>query len=300
MYYRDLNLRQIRDDCDLDFAHFTYQRGMCSCCYGPKDLPKRYWKNGKIPEGDGYEFILFKNADNGSGCVTKNNKIEDQTYIEWSLSDEKLQKVCQMLQEQLGEKYKVIVPEDEYSCIIIRDYEKFKEEEKIKKIKNDFGYKYYGCIEIKNGIYFSDPCYDENVWCIHKSVDIKPGTYWCFVKHASNEETGGWGQRVGEIAIFNADENIVVPDKIIANVGVDSGMCGFYDADYYLSTRNKELWYEDICYLVPPGDGHVHDGKCFISSTGYGDGMYSVIAGYNGDEMTSAIIRYLTEEDFED
>lgn len=33
MQYGDLNLKKIRDDNEFDFAHFTYQRGMCSCCY---------------------------------------------------------------------------------------------------------------------------------------------------------------------------------------------------------------------------------------------------------------------------
>ena len=47
MKYGELNLKKIREDNDLDFAHFTYQRGMCSCCYGPWDLPARYWRGGK-------------------------------------------------------------------------------------------------------------------------------------------------------------------------------------------------------------------------------------------------------------
>lgn len=67
--YSDLDLKAIRDEVGLDFAHFTYQRGMCSCCYGPKNLPKMYWKNKTIPAHDNYTYLLFKNADNGSGIV---------------------------------------------------------------------------------------------------------------------------------------------------------------------------------------------------------------------------------------
>ena len=81
MKYGELNLREIRDLADIDFAHFTYRRGQCSCCYGPKDLLKMYWKNRVIPEHDDYSYILFKNADNGSGTVTKNDEISDGTCI---------------------------------------------------------------------------------------------------------------------------------------------------------------------------------------------------------------------------
>lgn len=120
MQYKDLNLKKIRDDNDLDFAHFTYQRGMCSCCYGPRDLPKRYWRGGVIPE-DSYDctYLLFKNADNGSGHVKSTDEIKDYTCIGWKFPMAKLEKVCKDLQAQLGDGYAVMMPTDEYTCIII-------------------------------------------------------------------------------------------------------------------------------------------------------------------------------------
>ena len=119
MKYKDLNLKKIREDNDLDFAHFTYQKGMCSCCYGPKYLPKRYWKGNVIPEDDNYTYLLFKNADNGSGHVKRNDTIKDYTCIEWGFPMEKLESVCKGLQEQLGDDYVVLMPTDELTCIII-------------------------------------------------------------------------------------------------------------------------------------------------------------------------------------
>ena len=121
MQYKDLNLKKIRDENGLDFAHFTYQRGMCSCCYGPKDLPKRYWKGNVIP-GDDYEdytYLLFKNADNGSGYVKRNDVIEDYTCVEWDFPIEKLKKVCTDLQQQLPDYYAVMMPPNASCCIII-------------------------------------------------------------------------------------------------------------------------------------------------------------------------------------
>ena len=133
MQYKDLNLKKIRDDNGLDFAHFTYQRGMCSCCYGPLDLPKRYWRGGKRPvevddhyEVDGQrintndvQFILFKNANNGSGSVKSADKIKDYQCIEWHFPMEKMKRICQELQNQVGDEYVVMAPPNEGYCIII-------------------------------------------------------------------------------------------------------------------------------------------------------------------------------------
>lgn len=133
MQYGDLNLKKIRDDNGLDFAHFTYQRGMCSCCYGPLDLPKKYWRGGKKPvevEGhyeldgqkvdtDNIQYILFKNADNGSGHVRRADEIDNYTCIEWGFPMEKMKKICSDLQEQVGDEHVVMIPPNEMSCIII-------------------------------------------------------------------------------------------------------------------------------------------------------------------------------------
>jgi hypothetical protein len=156
MQYKDLNLKKIREENGLDFAHFTYNKGMCSCCYGPLDLPGRYWRGGKKPvevdiDGTSYceldgekvknndiQFILFKNANNGSGYVKGSNEIKDYQCIEWDFPMEKMKKICQDLQEQVGQEYVVMVPPNNMNCIII-----FKNNNKdsIKRHIED-GYKY--------------------------------------------------------------------------------------------------------------------------------------------------------------
>lgn len=137
MQYKDLNLKKIRNENGLDFAHFTYQQDMCSCCYGPLDLPGRYWRGGKKPveiEIDGhscYEFdgkrvntndiqyLLFKNANNGDGYVKGADEIKDYQCIEWRFPVEKLNKICRDLQEQVGKNYVVMIPPNDMHCIII-------------------------------------------------------------------------------------------------------------------------------------------------------------------------------------
>lgn len=120
MKYKDLNLKKIRDKHGLDFAHFTYKPGMCSCCYGPRDLAKRYWKNGIIPdENADYTYLLFKNADNGGGHVKFTDEIKSCEWISWNFPQEKLVDVCKDLQEQFGDKYVVLVPKDNHFCIVV-------------------------------------------------------------------------------------------------------------------------------------------------------------------------------------
>lgn len=135
MQYKDLDLRKIRIENDLDFAHFTYNPNMCSCCYGPKNLSKRYWKDNEIKVGDDYQFILFKLADNGSGYVQKKDYIcsskrmrhkhndtigeYETVYIEWRFPLTKMNKICMDLQKQLGNNYRVIKPNDVNMCIQI-------------------------------------------------------------------------------------------------------------------------------------------------------------------------------------
>ena len=123
MKYKDLNLKHLREVCDIDFAHYTYKKGMCSCCYGPKDLPSIYWKNRKIltdVDYDDISYILFKNADNGSGCVRAEDNMRRIEYIAWNLTPEQLDKVIAELEKQVGDEYDVECPDNKYTCIILR------------------------------------------------------------------------------------------------------------------------------------------------------------------------------------
>lgn len=121
--YKDLNLKKIRDEFGLDFAHFTYQKGMCSCCCGPEDLPKKYWKDGIVKDNN-YSYILFKNADNGSGVKTRNDVIEDYTCIEWEIPDSvDVTDICRAILNQLDGDYCIEIPKTKNFCIVIRTTE---------------------------------------------------------------------------------------------------------------------------------------------------------------------------------
>ena len=133
--YRDLDLKAIRDACGLDFAYHTYNKGHCSCCYGPLDMG-RGWAKGKKPkkiavsehafkwdkDTDNIAWILFKNAYNCGGRIKSlDEPIEDSTCISYHFTSEIQKiKVCNMLQQQLGSEYTVSIPEAECMCIVIR------------------------------------------------------------------------------------------------------------------------------------------------------------------------------------
>jgi len=140
MKYKELNLRELREEADLDFAHFTFEPNQCSCCYGPKDLPARYWRNGIIPkDNDNFTYILFKNANNGSGSVTKEDEIQNYTCVMHRFrDDDQRDKTCRLLAEQLTDDYVVAVPCNSGYTIIIFKKAQFKEEKK--KINNRFHY----------------------------------------------------------------------------------------------------------------------------------------------------------------
>lgn len=119
MKYQELNLKKIREDNGLDFAHFTYLRNMCSCCSTPLEFPARYWHKGIKPTSmDNAQYLIFKNADNGSGRVTRTEDIKDYQSIAWQFPEKKLLKICKDIQDQMGNEYVVLIPKSKYFCIL--------------------------------------------------------------------------------------------------------------------------------------------------------------------------------------
>lgn len=119
MKYQDIDLKKIREENGLDFAHFTYLRNMCSCCSTPLEFPARYWHKGIKPTSmDNVQYLIFKNADNGSGRVTKNDNISECECISWKFPVEKLGKVCGDLENQMGREYEILVPGSKHLCIL--------------------------------------------------------------------------------------------------------------------------------------------------------------------------------------
>jgi hypothetical protein len=142
-----------------------------------------------------------------------------------------------------------------------------------------------GSFEVECGaIRITDPCYNLSVWC-SGSTPAKNGE-WITRIVLSDEKD--WGTRVAELHARHIDAPEPPKDllsrkwkKLDIDVGVDSGQCGFFDAEKYEKTkedqRRADAWYDECCDVTEPGRaGLVEEGV--VSSSGFGDGSYRCFA----------------------
>ena len=154
--------------------------------------------------------------------------------------------------------------------------------------------KVQGCIGILNGEYVADitfekgiisatdPCYNGNVWCRKDNIKIVPGDYQV------NTYTDDDG-RVTILQIILKDQSVIDRfnskseniDKswrtIAENIGVDAGLCGFFQDKPDFTDEEWTDFCQNISYN---GDGNLWEGKRpnekgFFTESGYGDGIYS-------------------------
>lgn len=159
-----------------------------------------------------------------------------------------------------------------------------------------------GTINIESGkVYATDPCYSTDTWC-QKLVNVKAGKYIC---RAVISDEGDWGKRISELSISHIDNPKNLGKYILSNnIGVDSGQCGFFEKEYYEEFHNGHFidendkdkeWYDKVCNITLNGDmcGCVED-KGVVSESGYGDGCYTLYAGYNSkDEIVALRVRFI-------
>lgn len=146
---------------------------------------------------------------------------------------------------------------------------------------------FYGSVDI------TDPCYNKDVWCRMNNVKIKDGEYDCIVWY--HTEKGRFNgnpyvdKRVGIIGIYH-NGNIPKQNQMIklGDIGVDAGLAGFFHnkPDY------DDTQWSAFCDQIHNGDAWLTaDG--FYSSSGYGDGFYSVYAKRQNDELVALEIRFI-------
>jgi hypothetical protein len=156
-------------------------------------------------------------------------------------------------------------------------------------------------IQLGKRVRVSDPCYGTGVWCSGVVDNVKEGTYNVDVEIS---DEGMWGERVKSLTAIHSDYNghsVIV--KAGFEVGVDSGQAGIYDEDYYNQYHSgddcNEDWYEEICNLTDPFG--TKDGKCVVSSSGYGDGGYDCyLLKDKNNEVVGFQIVFIEDEDEED
>ncbi len=120
-----------------------------------------------------------------------------------------------------------------------------------------------GVITLADKIVVSDPCYSLGTWCQGTLENMLLGEYICQYEYDEKE------CRVASIRIHHSSlspeqiDNAAI-DTVEAEfeVGVDSGMAGFFDYDHYVTHHEPDLdekWYDDIYYnaiAIAPNPNH--------------------------------------------
>lgn len=179
-----------------------------------------------------------------------------------------------------------------------------------KRTFDEIGIHLVGNIELKEEVYITDPCYDTMTWCQKLLDNVFPGTYRCFVV-VSDE--GTWGHRVAELHAIkdevwdNYQDLEDVPydlEPIYSSIGVDSGQCGIFDADYYEEHQpdddydNHTSWYRKVCNLTLNYNAGTTDGLGVVSESGYGDGRYGLwVAKDDNDKIFAMKVVFIDDEE---
>ncbi len=187
-------------------------------------------------------------------------------------------------------------------------------------------HKYIGKIAILDGIVdITDPGYENDTWCARFGYKIKPGIYKCYIDMVNfvskviceTEDCFDLlkGYKEGDIAIM--DDNRIVTltiihesidkdtllkfDIIDDNIGVDAGMCGFYNHKPNFSDEEKwtNFWQNLTEYKHRVCDCKHANGVTV--SSGFGDGVYCLAEAKNENGETIALrLDFNDDAPFED
>lgn len=136
-----------------------------------------------------------------------------------------------------------------------------------------------------------DPCYNMgDLGCGAVLEGILPGTWVCGVDY--HEYWEGKPGRVESLYGYHIDEPDIdfSLDKLewVACCGVDSGQLGIFDDAYFarsleIDPRRKGDWYNEVCEVTLTDlRAGAKDERCYVSSSGEGDGSYAVYIARNG------------------
>lgn len=165
--------------------------------------------------------------------------------------------------------------------------------------------KIYGSFTVTGDSFrITDPCYDLNTIGGITLDNIKQGI-WTAVATVI-DQNNGWGKRVAALKVVHESWPLEVPNTEYDHraITVDSGQAGFYDILKYpdKNSQQREEFYDINCDLTLSEEhgGTVQDIGA-VSSSGYGDGIYSVYYNKNIEgKIVSAEIVFIDDEDSED
>lgn len=171
---------------------------------------------------------------------------------------------------------------------------------------------HFGTIEITGDAVVIDPCYGTsslfgNGLKLDKKKDIAPGIYDCYVGWV---DEGPYGARIAFMEIAKDGYHFAIPgDECVGSVSVDSGTMSIGGQDEWKKHHGEltaeDEWYKENVVKRSDEDAYVLDGgNTFISSTGYGDGMYDVFgdADYEDNRFYRIMVEFipLEEDEFDE
>lgn len=170
----------------------------------------------------------------------------------------------------------------------------------------------------------SDPCYDIPTWCQAIVTGVLPGTY---IPEVDYSDEGDWGTRVAALRATHIDfyvkPGLIEWSEHPAVIGVDSGQCGIFDKDSYRNDEQSKTygvdrmweedwnekdgddWYQRMCTLTSSEEDYGVYPNGVVSSSGYGDGSYTLLVGKIDNQIVALEIVFIgtepdDDEDFED
>ena len=171
-------------------------------------------------------------------------------------------------------------------------------------------------IKLSDKVIVTDPCYDLNTWCNIKVKNVLPGLYHIFVRKVKSKTDGYDGVsrllliHQDYLSYFKNDNNDLINNidstallkkvKLVYRyhntpVGVDSGLAGFFNYDYFAKMRHSSnekqtRWYNKVCDKI----GNRHYTKIntegFISTNWFGDGGYNLFTFVNKADTENEIV----------
>ncbi len=158
-----------------------------------------------------------------------------------------------------------------------------------------------GTITVSDKVRVTDPCYKINTWCAYTIENMKAGNY---IAKAYVVDHGTWGKRVAELVISREGIRDVLSFEKVeeADIGVDSGMAGFFDYHMFEKESSKTSFRNRWLSIDDNKDGKfggIIDNYGAVSSAGYGDGSYELYAAYEDGKIIAAKIVFIRDNEEE-
>lgn len=147
----------------------------------------------------------------------------------------------------------------------------------------------------------SDPCYEVGIWCQKELSNVLPGAWQVDIRKA---KVRNYSLVAELIARHEGYPECEISEFETGRIAVDSGQCGFFDADYYKRHQpdndydNPDSWYRRICDLTLGSDWGTINDKGVVSASGHGDGLYDLYISKNSDgEIVGMRVEFIEDKD---